>query len=319
MNLIKELGFDIFQLDLCENEVSEKTASYIIKGENTVIIETGASPSNKRIQDGLKTLGIAPEEVMGIVVSHIHLDHAGGAGLLMSQCPNAKLYVHEKGKKHLVNPERLIESSKQVYGELYEPYFDPILPIAEDRVVVVGAGDEILIEEGRALNVFDSPGHALHHIFVYDSKSNGIFSGDAAGLFYRPIFEQHGVPFSFPATTPTQFDPVAMKETIQKMMELSPDRIYYTHFGMVSPAKERLEEVIGWMPFFEEQCIQFFKEKRSVDQLEAFIKEAVYERLEKDGVPRDSSALDIIALDLQLNAQGVASYVKRLEKKMAEK
>jgi len=314
MGQVISLGHGIYQIDLVENGVPFRTSIYLIRGEKTVLIESGAAPSNPHILSALEELGIDPAEIDALLVTHIHLDHAGGAGLLMSQCPNATLFAHAKGCPHLVNPEKLIKSARAVYGDLFETYFAPILPIPAERVKVIQDGDEYDLGAGRKLKILESLGHALHHVVFYDPESSGIFTGDSAGVFFHPIQDDHGVKFSMPSTSPTQFDPVSMGKSVQQMIDLAPDRIYYTHFGMTESALDQLHTALELVPFFGEECVAFYQEHRSVEKLELFIQESLAKKLEPQGVPAGAEALKSMNFDINLNAQGIAAYVARLER-----
>ncbi|MBU3916145.1 MBL fold metallo-hydrolase, partial [bacterium] len=291
-----------------------KTTGYLIQGKKTIIIETGAAPSNKVILSALEELGIALDKIDAIAVTHIHLDHSGGAGLLMSQCPNAVLLAHEKAKRHLADPEKLTLGARQVYGDAFNSLFNPILPIHEDRIEIMKDEDAFDLGEDRVLKFYNSPGHAFHHFLIHDPKSKGIFAGDSAGLFYDRIYKEHGIKISIPVTSPPQFAPELMIETIDKMISLNPERIYYTHFGMSDSAIELLYQAKEWVSFFSDECVEFCKQDRSLENLTDYIQEQVLVRLEKMGIPPTLSDKENLRHDNWLNAQGIIAYVARMEK-----
>ena len=150
----------------------ERTGTYVIDEEELTLIETGPSPSIKHVKQGLVSLGYSLEDVKYIIVTHVHLDHAGGAGLLLTECPNAQVVVHPRGIRHLEDPSKLIAGAKTVYGESFSDLFDPIIPIPEDRLVEKGEGDTLTIGENCTLEFLDTPGHAKHHLSIYDPVSN---------------------------------------------------------------------------------------------------------------------------------------------------
>ena len=314
LNSNKLLDYSIHQISLVDIDQKFCSTGYLIRDEKTVIIETGTAPSNSKIHGLLKELEIDPQEIDAIFVTHIHLDHSGGAGLLMQQCPNATLYVHGRGIKHLVHPERLVESAKFVYGKDYKALFDPVYPVDENRIVVIGEGEDFQIGKNRFLNVYDAPGHALHHSFFFDTASKGIFSGDSAGLYYQNLFYHQGVELCLPATTPTQFDPKAMNQTLSKMMDLDPKCIYFTHFGASENAMELLQQVKEWVPLFGEEGVEFFRSQKSLEDLTSFFRRRVNQWLEERNVALNSGGLQYLEYDLKLNAQGVIAYAQRLEK-----
>jgi len=314
MEQIKSLGDGIYQIDIMENGIPFRTTAYLIQADKTILIETGASPSNQPIHNALKKLNISPSEIDAILVTHIHLDHSGGAGLLMSQCPNATLFAHPMGRPHLINPEKLVQGARIVYGKNFDKFFDPILPIPESRVRVYEEGDEFELAPDRKLKIYSSPGHALHQVFIHDPLTNGIFTGDSAGVFYEPVHQKHKVKFSMPSTSPTQFDPESMKKSLQKMITLAPDRIYYTHYGMVEPALPQLKMVLDLVPLFGDTCVKQYQKERSVTSLTNLIRKELEEQLEKIGVPKDCETHHSMDLDIELNAQGVAAFVSRQER-----
>lgn len=314
MEGIIDLGYGIYSVDLYENDQKEKTNCYIIKDKKVAIVETCSSPCSDRIFEALRKLEISVEQVEAVIVTHIHLDHSGGAGKVIQKLPNAKVFVHQRGAKHLIHPERLIESAKFVYEDKFEKLFAPILPINEDKVVIVNEGDSFELNPNRKLTFYDSPGHALHHIFIHDKLSSGIFTGDSAGIFYREILNDHRVECILPATTPTQFDPEAMNQTLDKMETLKPQRLYYTHFGMTEKAKENLLAVRDWMKIYSEETKEIFKKEETWQSIAQFLKEKILIWLKKRGVSKDSPALYTLELDLELCAKGIIDYFKRLEK-----
>ncbi len=311
---IDKLEYNIHSIDLMENNRSLRTSCYVIQDEKIVIIETGASPSNQIILNSLEELGISRESVDGVIVTHIHLDHAGGAGLLMQHLPNAKLYVHSRGAQHLINPDKLISSSRLVYGEKFDKMFSPILAIPEERVVITGEGDRFQLGTNRELLFYDCPGHALHHIFILDTASNGIFTGDTAGILYREIKEHHNFELCLPTSTPTQFDPESMKDSLNRMLQLSPERIYYTHYGISECPVDKINEVINWLDLFSNKSVEQYKKYKSWESVADLLRQEIHKYLYKYGIPTDSPALDSLELDIFLNAQGIESYVKRLER-----
>lgn len=315
MNTLTPLGHDIYQIDLVPEDSLYRTTGYIIRGsEKTIIIETGASRSNKAILKALEELVLTTEDIDIIAVTHIHLDHSGGAGRLMSQCPNARLLAHEKGKKHLAYPEKLVSGAKEIYGRKFDSLFNPIVPIDPDRIEVKEDGTECNIGNNRCLKFFDVQGHAFHHFIIFDPVSNGIFSGDSAGIYFRRIKEDYGVDFCIPATVPTQFIPELLEKTVSDMISLNPDRIYFAHFGMSKNATSVLEQSRKWIPFFGEECVKLYQRERSGDKLVKFAQQRLHQALEESGVPSDFPDKPHLLEDIKLNVQGVIAYASRLEK-----
>ena len=315
MAFTTDLGNNVYQIDLVSADSLYRATGYLIKEKKIILIETGASPSNVVIQQALKELDITLEMIDLVAVTHIHLDHSGGAGLLMSQCPNAKLLVHEKGKKHLVDPEKLIAGARVVYGDRFDEMFDPICPIPEDRVEIVKDKEEIDLGNNRSLTFLDTPGHAFHHLAIYDPKSNGLFSGDSAGIFFHRLFRDHKIPFCLPVTAPTQFVPDIMEKTLRQLIDLSPRRIYFTHFGVCECPEEILELAIQWTQFFGKDCVDHYHQHQSAELLSSFILNRIQNELNAKGAPDEFPESSFFAGDVALNVQGIIAYVEKMKAK----
>ncbi|MBU2511957.1 MBL fold metallo-hydrolase [bacterium] len=318
MTYVTDLGFNIYQIELIDGNSPYRTTVYVIKGQKTVLIETGASPSNKIIQKALEELELDPSDIDIIAVTHIHLDHAGGAGLLMNQCPNAKLLVHKKGKKHLVDPEKLIAGARQVYGKKFDSMFDPILPIDPTRIDVMEDGDELDLGNNRSLRFLDTPGHAFHHLAILDSLSHGIFSGDSVGIYYKKLNDQLGIPFCLPVSAPTQFVPEIMVQTLDRLIDLSPERIYFTHVGMSESAMVLLQQAKQWTRFFGDECVEYYKKEHSPDGLFLLMQNEINKKLGALGVPGNFTGTGHFRADIALNVQGIIVYTDRLGQKSGE-
>lgn len=209
-------------------------ASYLmVEGNRAAYIETGTNHSTPRLLAALAAQNLDVGDVDYVIVTHVHLDHAGGAGSLMAELPNARLAVHPRGARHMVDPTKLIAGVIAVYGEeSYRASYGTLVPVPAQRVVETG-DDSILELAGRPLRFLDTPGHAKHHASIYDAQSRGVFSGDVFGLAYRELDTEQG-PFIFPSTSPVQFDPEAAKSSLERITTLAPERVYLTHFGAVT-------------------------------------------------------------------------------------
>ncbi len=204
----------------------------IIEGTRAAIVDTGVNSSVPRVLDALRAKGIAPAQVDWVILTHIHLDHAGGAGALMAQLPNAMLTVHPRGARHMINPASLAASARAVYGEeAMASLYGSIVPVPRERVIETPHGSSISLC-GREFSFYDTPGHARHHVCALDAKSGHLFAGDTFGLSYREL-DCDGRQFIFPSSSPTQFDPDAAHRSLNLIVGLRPGAIYVTHYSQV--------------------------------------------------------------------------------------
>lgn len=203
------------------------------QGDEYAVIETGTSHSAKRLLALMAERGIESRQVRYVIPTHVHLDHAGGAGVLMRAFENATLLIHPRGARHMISPEKLVASSKEVYGEkLFVKLYGEILPVPEARVQQMEDGDTVELA-GRSLEFRHTRGHANHHFCVWDKATQGWFTGDMFGVCY-PWWRFEVDDFVLPATTPTQFDPVAYQESLALLAQYNPRFMYLTHSGRIA-------------------------------------------------------------------------------------
>jgi glyoxylase-like metal-dependent hydrolase (beta-lactamase superfamily II) len=217
----------VLQIDTELGGWTEVTAGYLIEGSAPVLVETGSQTSVPTLLAALDQLGLAPGDLAGLAVTHIHLDHAGGVGDVAAAFPNATVYVHERGARHLVDPERLVRSAAMVYGELLDSLYGRLRPTPTERVHVLADGEAIEVGGGRRLLTIDSPGHAKHHLALHDSESGLLFAGDAVGVRLPKI----GV--LRPATPPPDFDLHHALRSLQRFRECRPAGVALAHYGLV--------------------------------------------------------------------------------------
>ncbi|WP_068676297.1 MBL fold metallo-hydrolase [Oceanobacillus sp. Castelsardo] len=297
-------GFDL--------DIENRTGTYVIDEEELTLIETGPSPSIKYVKKGLESLGFALDQVKYIIVTHIHLDHSGGAGLLIRDCPNAKVVVHPKGKSHLINPRKLAAGARAVYGDSFSELFDPIIPVPEDKIIVKTEGDTLQIGPDCILEFFDTPGHAKHHFSILDPVSNGIFTGDTVGIRYEQL-SPLGIDFFLPSTSPNHFDPDAMEKSINKIKEMNVSRIYYSHFSWSEKVDDALSQVSHWLEVFVEEGEQVIAEGKGYDVLARRLLGKIKLELRKLGIPDEHEVYIIINLDMQVCALGIIDYFQKIK------
>ncbi len=209
-------------------------AAHIIQHDGAAaFVDVGTNYSVPHLLAALQELGVEPAAVEYVFVTHVHLDHAGGAGLLLQSLPNARLVVHPRGAPHLVDPARLIAASKVVYGEeRYRELYGELIPVDARRVLESADGLQVTLR-GRPFQLLHTPGHALHHYCVVDLEHRNIFTGDTFGLSYRELDTAQGA-FGVPTTTPTQFDPEQLIASIDRLMATGPKAAYLMHYSRVT-------------------------------------------------------------------------------------
>lgn len=290
-------------------------AAYVVRGrDSAAVVETGATPSAPRILAALAAAGVPRDAVSHVVVTHVHLDHAGGAGALLRELPRARLVVHPRGSRHLVDPTKLIAGTVAVYGEArFRELYGEIVPVPADRVIE--ASDGLTVDLGaRPLRTLDAPGHARHHLVLFDEVSRGFFTGDAFGLSYRETDGGPAGAFVFPTTTPVQLDPPAYHATLDRMLAQRPERMYLTHFGALEGDLPRLAAAL------RRGLDEHVRRARAAAQgpgearqerIRASLEAQLLEDVARHGVPlAPADAIALFADDLRLNAQGLEVWLE---------
>ena len=286
----------------------------VVEGGRGAFVDTGTNASVPLLLDALRQEGLDAAAVDFVFLTHIHLDHAGGAGLLMQQLPNARCVLHPRGAPHMVDPERLIAGSIAVYGEekMREMYGD-IVPIDESRVVI--AEDEAWFDfNGRKMQALHTEGHARHHYVLNDPASRGVFTGDNFGISYRELDTVNGE-FIYPTTTPASFDPVEAHKSVDRIMSCEPQQLYLTHYSRVRD----LERLAADMHTGIDAFVALALDNKDTADREAAIQAAMFDylcaRISKHGFKGDRDAIwSVIEMDVVLNSQGLVSWLERLEK-----
>lgn len=305
-----DLGHRIRLIDGYDLGMEGRTGTYVINEEQLTIVETSASPSVPYILEGFRQLELDPSDVKYIIVTHIHLDHSGGAGLLLQSCPNAKVVVHPKGARHLAHPERLIQGARAVYGDQFDKLFAPILPVPEDKLITKADGETLEIGANCTLQFFDTPGHANHHFSIFDPVSNGIFTGDTIGVYYHQL-EDAGLHFCLPSTSPNQFNPDAMLQSLDRIRSLRVDQIYFGHFGSTRHLSEVYRQIEEWLPIFVDTAEEAIRAGKGQKEIFQGIYTKVQKHLLDQAVPKDHSVFDILKLDLDVCAMGLVDYIAK--------
>jgi glyoxylase-like metal-dependent hydrolase (beta-lactamase superfamily II) len=285
-------------------------ACYLLETDSALaVIETGNNHSRERILSVIAQRGRRAEEVSHVIVTHVHLDHAGGAGSLMRRLPNASLVVHPRGARHLIDPSQLEASARAVYGdEEYEKQHGALLAVPEERLVVMRDGGSLQVGK-RTLQFMDTPGHARHHFCVWDEHSRGWFSGDTFGISYRELDTARG-PFIFPTTTPIQFDPPALAESVERLMERRPENMYLTHFGRVRDLRRLADDMLAGIEQFARWGETFAADERRRERIEGAMMDWLVARARKHGVACPDTVLrEVFQGDVTLNTQGIEFWL----------
>jgi glyoxylase-like metal-dependent hydrolase (beta-lactamase superfamily II) len=233
------IGPGVLEIDTLLGGWERVTAGYLIEGPAPVLIETGSQSSVPALLEALDDHGVAAGDLAGVAVTHIHLDHAGGVGDVAAAFPGATVYVHEKGARHLVDPERLVRSAAQVYGDLLDSLYGRLDPTPAERIHVLADGEDVVVGPGRTLTTIDSPGHAKHHLALHDSESGILFAGDAVGV----RLPDGGV--LRPATPPADFDLDQAVTSLRRFRARTPSGVALAHYGLLPDPLEMLEEAEG--------------------------------------------------------------------------
>lgn len=281
------------------------TSAYLVRADEPALIETGPTTSLGEVRRGLDALGVGEGELAHIIVTHIHLDHAGGAGALAPHYPHARVWVHERGAPHLADPTKLVASATRVYGEeAMSRMFGAVLPVPEDRIRAVVDGDVIRLGNRRHLSVIYAPGHASHQVCFVDSDTGALFTGDALGVFLPDA----GV--LRPATPPPEFDLELAVASVDRVREASPSLLLFSHFGPTPDVEElchtAIERLHGWTSFVREamrqgadlaQVTEFLRERTAPELRAALDRGLGIERYE-------------LLSSVEMNAMGIMRYLK---------
>ena len=286
-------------------------AFLIVEKGRAAFVDTGTNHAVPRLLAALDAAGLAPEAVEMVIATHVHLDHAGGVGLLMQELPRARLIAHPRGARHLVDPARLVRSATAVYGpEEIERSYGTLVHVGADRVLKTADGMTLELA-GRPLVFLDTPGHAMHHHCIWDERSRSFFTGDTFGLSYREFDTPRGA-WIMPTTTPVQFQPEALRRSIGRMLAYSPQRLLLTHYGAV----REVPRLAGLFLAQLDEMVALARALARAHDRHAALKrglEAIHlKSLRAHGVTLgDERIRELLALDLELNAQGIGIWLDR--------
>jgi glyoxylase-like metal-dependent hydrolase (beta-lactamase superfamily II) len=242
---VVDLGNEVFQIDTFMAGCDQVTAGYLIRTERPCLVETGTAPSAPVVRDALASLGVGPGDLATVVVTHIHLDHAGGTGDIAQMFPSAQVIVHERGARHLADPSLLMASARAVFGDQLDALFGELAPTPAERIATVGQSGSVDLGGGRRLDSHYSPGHAKHHVGLIDSATGDLYVGDAAGVYIPETGDLR------PATPPPDFDLDTALQSLRAFAALRPARLLFSHYGPVAAVEETLgraaDEINVWV------------------------------------------------------------------------
>jgi len=309
-----ELDDGIIAIDTEYARPLQDASHLIIEGGRAAFVDTGTNYSVPLLVDALEQRDLDVADVDFVFLTHIHLDHAGGAGLLMQKLPNARCVVHPRGALHVADPAKLIAATEVVYGvEQTREMYGDIQPIDQDRLVVAGDAQWFDLN-GRKMQALYTEGHALHHYCLNDPVSRGVFTGDSFGVSYRELDTAAGA-FVFPTSTPTHFDPEAAHVSVDRIMACKPKQLYLTHYSRVRDLERLAMDMHAGIDAYAEMAMA---NKNTDDPYEAILPSMsgyLKTRARDHGFQGDDEALQsILEIDIVLNTKGLVSWLQRLKK-----
>jgi glyoxylase-like metal-dependent hydrolase (beta-lactamase superfamily II) len=309
-----ELDDGIIAIDTEYARPLQDASHLIIEGGRAAFVDTGTNYSVPLLLDALEQRDLDVADVDFVFLTHIHLDHAGGAGLLMQALPNARCVVHPRGAPHMADPERLIAGTEAVYGiEQTREMYGDIQPIDQERLVV--AADEQCFDlNGRQMQALYTEGHALHHYCLNDPVSRGVFTGDSFGVSYREFDTAAGA-FIFPTSTPTHFDPDAAHVSVDRIMACKPKQLYLTHYSRVRDLERLAMDMHAGIDAYTEMAMAGKNTDDPYEAILASMSEYLKTGARDHGFQGDDEMLQsILEIDIVLNSKGLMSWLQRLKK-----
>jgi hydroxyacylglutathione hydrolase len=283
----------------------------IVEDGRAAIVDTAHGASVPRVIAALRARDIAPEQVDYVILTHVHLDHAGAAGLLLTHLPNARVTVHPRGARHMIDPSALFAATIAVYGEeRARRLYGEIVPVPAQRLIETPEGHAISLN-GRELRFLDTPGHARHHVCIHDTRSGHIFAGDTFGISYREL-DVDGRAMIFPSSTPVQFDPPELRRSVDRLLALEPEAVYLTHFGRVGDVRRLgadLHRLIDAHAAIALGCGERSAAQRRACLVDG-VRDLLLEECRRHGCRlSDDRYAEILDHDIGLNADGLAAWL----------
>ncbi|WP_293862879.1 MBL fold metallo-hydrolase [Steroidobacter sp.] len=286
-------------------------AYLVVQNGRAAFIDTGPNDAVPRLLAALEEQGLARSAVDYVIPTHVHLDHAGGAGLLMQELPSARMLVHPRGARHMIDPSALMEGVRAVYGlEVANRDYGELVAVPEDRVTATADGMVVMLG-GRPLRFMDTPGHAKHHNCVWDDVSRGWFTGDTFGIAYPELHTPNG-PYVVPATAPIQFDQEALHASVARLLALRPLRMYLTHYGAVAHPEQLAVQFLAQVDAMAAAARALALVPDRHEQLKRAFADIYITELRRSGSTQPEAFLrELLATDIELNAQGLGAWLNK--------
>jgi glyoxylase-like metal-dependent hydrolase (beta-lactamase superfamily II) len=306
LHIMQGISESVHLIDLNFLGYRQAIAAYLLRGEQeAALVEVGPASTVNTLRHALEQAGVSPSQLRHLLVTHIHLDHAGALGVLMQQLPEAVCYVHPVGAPHLADPSRLIASASRLYGALMDTLWGPVLPVPAERIRILQDGERVEVA-GRTLIAIDTPGHARHHHAYLDEASGLLFAGDIAGV------RMPNMTYVRPPTPPPELDLEAWQASLAKLRALPIRQIALTHFGVFEDVARHLDELerrlLDWGEFTRQRVEQGWSDEQIVAALEA------YGNAEMQALGMEPTRYDLGA-GYQLIALGYARYWRKRQKR----
>ena len=303
-------------------DAPEFAAAYlIVDGDRAAFIDNCTFASVPRLLAALKDKGLTADHVDYVIITHVHLDHAGGTSALLKACPNAKVIAHPRAARHVIDPSKLVASATAVYGEAeFKKLYGVIEPIAETHVQAMEDNTTLTLGNGT-LRFIHTRGHANHHFCIVDEVSRSVFTGDAFGLHY-PRFRSHGT-FALPSTSPTDFDGPLARQAVRRIVDEKPSCVYPTHFGPVTDIQVAADQMIRHLEFHEQVMLDAERSDLADDALTGYCQDRLRDYFrgllnQHGNLGAQDETWSFLKLDIDLNGQGLAWIANKRRRKAKE-
>jgi len=312
---LQALGHGVYAIDTGFQRPRFDAAYLLVDQGRAAFIDTGTRHALPRLLGSLVAVGLTVEAVDWVIPTHVHLDHAGGVGPLMQALPSARLLVHPRGARHMIDPSALYQGALAVYGQAeMDRSYGELVGVDASRVQTSHDGMSLPLGS-RTLTLIDTPGHALHHHCIWDPASRGWFTGDTFGISYRELDNPAGQPWLFPASTPVQFQPDALRGSIGRLLAGEPEAIYLTHYGRLGEVAKLGQQFLALLDEVEALGRSLLEAHDRHEALRKGLRALYTQSLRRHGSTlADETIAELLAIDIELNAQGMSVWLERLKR-----